>query len=70
MGRVWQRIEQKEHSLERCAEAVPEWVPRSVQNYLDHTEKGVSIRALARQQGCHASTVLRQIRRIETPFSV
>lgn len=66
MGRVWQRIEQKEHSLERCAEAVPEWVPRSVQNYLDHTEKGVSIRALARQQGCHASTVLRQIRRIET----
>lgn len=45
---------------------VPSWVPRSVQNYIDHTEMGVPIRALARQQGCHASTILRQIRRVET----
>jgi hypothetical protein len=45
---------------------VPGWVPRSVQNYIDHTEMGVPIRALARQQGCHASTILRQIRRVET----
>jgi hypothetical protein len=37
-----------------------------VQNYIDHTEMGVPIRALARQQGCHASTILRQIRRVET----
>lgn len=48
------------------AGAVPGWVPRSVQNYIDHIEMGVPIRALARQQGCHASTILRQIRRIET----
>ena len=33
--------------------------------YLSHVEQGVSIRALARQLGCHASTVLRRIRRFE-----
>ncbi|MGB5864848.1 MAG: DUF6456 domain-containing protein [Sulfitobacter sp.] len=37
-----------------------------MQNYIDHTEMGVPIRALARQQGCHASTIMRQIRRVET----
>jgi|TARA_B110000908_G_C10014042_1_gene339924 hypothetical protein len=37
-----------------------------VQNYIDHTEMGIPIRALARKQGCHASTILRQIRRVET----
>ncbi len=66
MGRMWQNIEQNEHPPARALGSVPGWVPRSVQNYLDHTEKGVPIRALARQQGCHASTVLRQIRRVET----
>ncbi|KEJ88402.1 hypothetical protein DSW25_14990 [Sulfitobacter donghicola DSW-25 = KCTC 12864 = JCM 14565] len=45
---------------------LPGWVPQSVQNYIDHTEMGVPIRAIARQQGCHASTILRQIRRVET----
>ncbi len=50
----------------RSGTDVPCWVPRSVQNYIDHTEMGVPIRALARQQGCHASTILRQIRRVET----
>lgn len=48
------------------AEAMPNWVPRSVQNYLGHTEMGIPIRVLARDQGCHASTILRQIRRVET----
>lgn len=43
----------------------PGWVPESALNYITHTEKGLSIRALARQKGCHPSTVLRQIRRIE-----
>ncbi|SLN12560.1 hypothetical protein PEL8287_00408 [Roseovarius litorisediminis] len=45
---------------------VPSWVPESAVNYLAHTETGTSIRALARQAGCHASTVLRQIRTFET----
>lgn len=44
---------------------LPCWVPDAAQTYLFHTEKGLSIRALARGKGCHASTVLRQIRRFE-----
>ena len=35
-------------------------------HYLAHTEAGLPIRELARKSGCHASTVLRQIRRYET----
>ena len=45
---------------------IPSWVPDSALHYLAHTEKGTPIRALARQAGCHASTVLRQIRTFET----
>ncbi|TMM54510.1 DUF6456 domain-containing protein [Sulfitobacter sabulilitoris] len=45
--------------------ALPPWVPASVRNYLAHTEAGLPIRALARASGCHASTILRQIRRVE-----
>ena len=44
---------------------LPNWVPEGAFNYLEHTEAGQSIRALSRKCGCHASTVLRQIRRIE-----
>ena len=41
------------------------WVPRAALNYLAHTEGGLSIRALARKAGCHASTVSRQVRAFE-----
>jgi hypothetical protein len=44
---------------------LPDWVPKAVAHYLQHTEAGVSIRSLARSDGCHASTVLRQIRSTE-----
>jgi Domain of unknown function (DUF6456) len=44
---------------------LPGWVPGAAARYLAHTEAGYSIRVLARLAGCHASTVLRQIRRIE-----
>lgn len=44
---------------------VPAWVPEGAQRYLAHTETGRSIREIARISGCHASTILRQIRRIE-----
>ncbi len=47
-------------------DGVPEWVPPHAQRYLAHTETGVSIRALARESDCHASTILRQIRRVES----
>ncbi|MFD1912495.1 DUF6456 domain-containing protein [Halodurantibacterium flavum] len=44
---------------------LPAWLPDAVRIYLSHTERGVSLRALARAEGCHASTVLRQVRRFE-----
>ena len=44
---------------------LPGWVPADAGRYLAHTERGVSIRALARQARCHPSTVLRQVRRVE-----
>ncbi|MBS8225229.1 helix-turn-helix domain-containing protein [Vannielia litorea] len=47
------------------SEAVPDWVPRSALHYLNHIEAGHSIRGLARREGVHASTILRQIRRFE-----
>ena len=45
---------------------LPGWVPSAARIYLAHTEHGRPIRELAREAGCHASTVLRQVRRIET----
>jgi len=48
---------------EKC---MPTWVPESAQLYLAHTEAGEPIRALAREIGTHASTVLRRIRSFET----
>ena len=47
-------------------EVLPNWVPEVAQRYLMHTESGKSIREIARLEGLHASTVLRQIRRMET----
>ena len=44
---------------------LPEWLPAAVRLYLDHTEEGLSFRAIARRDGLHASTVLRQVRRYE-----
>ncbi len=40
-------------------------VPDDARLYLRHVEGGESIRAIARETGCHASTVLRRIRRFE-----
>jgi transposase-like protein len=40
-------------------------VPEEACRYLAHVEDGVSIRSLARRAGCHASTVLRQVRKFE-----
>ena len=45
---------------------LPVWVPESVFHYLQHTEDAQPIRHLARVAGCCASTVLRQIRKVET----
>lgn len=45
---------------------LPSWIPDAVRLYLDHTESGLSLRAIARRDGRHASTILRQVRRYET----
>jgi hypothetical protein len=50
---------------ELTAASLPSWLPSAVRHYLDHTEEGTSLRALARREGIHASTVLRQVRRFE-----
>ncbi|MQY41376.1 helix-turn-helix domain-containing protein [Epibacterium sp. SM1969] len=44
---------------------VPRWIPEEVRRYLEHTENGRSIRQIARLAGCHPSTVMRQVRRVE-----
>ena len=52
----------RDHNLN----SIPTWVPPYAVRYLAHTEKGVSIRELARHSKCHASTIMRQIRRVES----
>ena len=47
------------------AHEFPRWVPDAARHYLVHTEKGISIRAVARASDCHPSTVMRQVRRFE-----
>jgi hypothetical protein len=47
------------------AQRFPAWVPPAAIHYLVHTEDGLSIRALARENACHPSTILRQVRRFE-----
>ncbi|MEW9920781.1 DUF6456 domain-containing protein [Marimonas sp. MJW-29] len=49
----------------QAAGLLPDWVPAGALHYIAHTEGGQPIRALARQAGCHASTILRQIRKVE-----
>lgn len=43
----------------------PGWVPPAARRYLAHTEKGRTIRDLAREAQVHPSTILRQVRRME-----
>ncbi|MBL4812512.1 MAG: helix-turn-helix domain-containing protein [Rhodobacteraceae bacterium] len=45
---------------------IPEWVPEYVRHYIAHTEFGAPIRQLARAANVHASTVMRQVRRMES----
>jgi len=44
---------------------IPAWVPAVAATYLAHVSQGLPLRELARAKGCHASTVLRQVRRVE-----
>ncbi len=48
-----------------AGEALPPWLPPEVRIYLAHVEGGQSLRAIARAEGMHPSTVMRQVRRFE-----
>jgi len=41
-------------------------LPETARRYLEHTAEGRPIRDIAREAGCHASTILRQVRKLET----
>ena len=67
----WRKTDDGEIKMDLISDVLtrkplPNWVPKPAQIYLAHTEAGLPIRALARMSGCHASTILRQIRKIET----
>ncbi|MCB2136091.1 MAG: helix-turn-helix domain-containing protein [Rhodobacteraceae bacterium] len=47
------------------ASLFPDWVPDNARLYLRHIEEGLSIREIARNEGCHASTILRKVRAYE-----
>ncbi|MGA0542759.1 DUF6456 domain-containing protein [Neotabrizicola sp. VNH66] len=49
-----------------AAPSLPCWLPARVRLYISHTEDGQSLRALARETGLNASTVMRQVRRYES----
>ncbi len=51
---------------ETISEYLPAWLPDPLRCYIDHTSAGLSLRALARREGVHPSTVLRQVRRLES----
>jgi hypothetical protein len=52
-------------ALARPQPPLPVWVPEAARLYLSNIETGQTLRDLARSTGCHASTVLRQVRRVE-----
>lgn len=54
------------HGNLAAVKSLPDWVPDAIRLYVCHTEDGLSLRALARREGRHASTVLRAIRRTES----
>ncbi|MDO5631376.1 MAG: DUF6456 domain-containing protein [Paracoccus sp. (in: a-proteobacteria)] len=53
------------HCPDTDADPRPADMPDDARLYLRHVEKGESIRSLARELGCHASTILRRIRKFE-----
>ena len=48
------------------AASVPDWVPEPARQYLAHTARGLSFRAIARRDGQSPSTISRRIRAIES----
>jgi len=59
------RSNQEIGALARQRQVWPGWVPENVHNYIAHVSGGQALRAVARETGGHASTVLRQVHRLE-----
>ncbi|MGB3408245.1 MAG: DUF6456 domain-containing protein [Jannaschia sp.] len=53
------------YANDRPVVGYPDWVPQSARTYVEHAYVGRSLREVALDRGCAASTVLRQVRRIE-----
>lgn len=53
------------HEIDRSG-TWPGWAPEAARNYLAHIEGGRTIRDLAREAQVHPSTILRQVRRMES----
>lgn len=51
--------------VQNHVQLLPDLVPVGVRLYLSHVAAGKSLRALGKDHGCHASTVLRQVRHLE-----
>ena len=47
------------------SDVLPAWVPDAARAYVAHAFEGRPLRTVARDSGCAASTILRQVRRIE-----
>ncbi|MEX0969370.1 MAG: hypothetical protein WD046_02860, partial [Paracoccaceae bacterium] len=47
------------------AAALPDWIPDMAETYLRHVDCGIPLRRIAQAKGVHASTVLRQVRKLE-----
>lgn len=50
----------------QSAVTVTTLLPKEARRYVAHTARGTPIRELAREAGCHPSTILRQVRKLET----
>ena len=53
------------HPRRGGADALPGWVPPGARAYVEHAAKGRPLRAVAAEQGCAPSTVLRRVRALE-----
>ncbi|MDB2407044.1 DUF6456 domain-containing protein [Jannaschia sp.] len=53
------------NAMQAATTRFPDWVPDAARTYVEHAFDGRPLRQVAAERGCSASTVLRQVRRIE-----
>jgi len=55
----------RQDALLPLTQQLPDWIPDLAVTYLNHVGHGVPLRKIARAKGIHASTVMRQVRKLE-----